>query len=223
MTPRLHLTHSHPWALKPQEAVRLQARLAQYVLETPLPRAPRTVAGIDVGIREGVARAAVVVVALPTLEPLAQAVYEMPVPFPYIPGLLAFRELPVVLMALENLPHLPDVFLCDGHGRAHPRRLGVASHLGVLLDHPSVGCAKSRLVGYHPPVPDARGAWVPLTDNDEVIGAVVRTRARVKPVFVSVGHRITLDEAVTLVLRCAPRYRLPEPLRMAHRLSTTWA
>ena len=220
MTPALRVVHPHAWDLEPQEAVRLQKRLAQEVKEIPLPHPPRTVAGIDVGVKEGIARAAVVVISLPALQPVAQAVYEMPVPFPYVPGLLAFRELPAVLAALENLPGLPDVLLCDGQGRAHPRRLGIASHLGVLLDHPSVGCAKSRLVGTHPPVPPSRGAWVPLEDKGEVVGAVVRTRAGVKPVYVSVGHRITLREAIALVLQCSPKYRLPEPLRLAHRLST---
>ncbi len=220
MSPRLQLVHAHPWALDRKTACALQERLAREVREEPLPHPPRTVAGIDVGIRNEQARAAIVVVELPTLSPVAQATYEAPVPFPYVPGLLAFRELPAILKALEHLPFLPDVLLCDAQGRAHPRRLGLASHLGVLLDHPTVGCAKSRLVGTHPPLPETRGAWVPLKDRGEIVGAVVRTRAGVKPVYVSIGHRITLEEAVQLVLQCSPRYRLPEPLRMAHRLST---
>lgn len=221
MSPTLRLAHEHPWDLAPAEAGKLQRRLARYVRETPLLHPLRTVAGVDVGVKGGRARAAVVVVDVNTLTPLAQTVYEMPVPFPYVPGLLAFRELPAILAALERLPALPDVILCDAQGRAHPRRLGLASHLGVLIDHPTVGCAKSRLVGSHPPLPEARGAWVPLQDNEEVVGAVVRTRAGVKPVYVSVGHRITLEEAIQVVLACSPRYRLPEPLRLAHRLSTT--
>ncbi len=217
--PPLALRHVHRWDLSPEEAVRLQERLAALVQEAPLPRPPRTVGGIDVGVRDGISRAAVVVMTLPDLDVRFTAVHEMPTPFPYIPGLLSFREVPVILKALEAIPELPDVLLCDAQGRAHPRRLGLASHLGVLLDHPTVGCAKSRLVGRHPPVPDQRGAWVPLVDRGETVGAVVRTRPGVKPVYVSVGHRITLAEAVDLVVRTAPRYRLPEPLRLAHRLS----
>lgn len=217
--PRLELHHSHPWNLDPGEAVALQEQLAQHVQEVPLRAPPRTVAGIDVGVREEIARAALVILEFPDLVPTATATHEMPVPFPYVPGLLSFREVPVILKVLETLPSLPEVLICDGQGRAHPRRFGLASHLGVLLDHPTVGCAKSRLVGHYTSLAERRGAWVPLTDNGEVIGAVVRTRTGVKPVFVSVGHRVTLEDAIQLVLQMSPRYRIPVPLRWAHRLS----
>ncbi len=216
---RLRLHHTHRWDLSPDEAVALQKRLAALVREEPLPHPPRTIAGIDVGVRDGISRAAVVVVDAETLHPLESATHEAPTPFPYVPGLLSFREVPVILHALARLSHLPDLLLCDAQGRAHPRRLGLASHLGVLLDHPTVGCAKSRLVGTHPPLPEKKGAWVPLVDRGEVVGAVVRTRQGVRPVYVSVGHRVTLEEAVHVVLSTVTRYRLPEPLRMAHRLS----
>jgi deoxyribonuclease V len=139
--------------------------------------------------------------------------------FPYVPGLLSFRELPAVLDALQALPRLPDLLLVDGQGLAHPRRLGIACHLGVLLDHPSIGVGKSRLVGRHPDVPDERGAWVPLTDEDETVGAVLRTRVGVKPIFVSVGHRVSLETAVAQVMGCTPRYRLPETTRWADRIA----
>ncbi len=215
----LTLHHAHPWDVSPEEAVRIQEQLARHVREHPLSVPVRTVGGVDVGVKDNCSRAAVVVVSYPSLQVVYWATEEMPTPFPYVPGLLSFREIPVILRALARLPALPDVLLCDAQGKAHPRGLGLASHLGVLLDHPTVGCAKRRLVGVHPPVPDGRGAWVPLTREGKVIGAVVRTRPGVKPVYVSVGHRVTLEEAVRLVLDTALRYRLPEPIRLAHRLS----
>jgi deoxyribonuclease V len=151
------------------------------------------------------------------LDATAQAC--LPTRFPYIPGLLSFRELPAVLKALEQLPRLPDLILCDGQGIAHPRRLGIASHLGVLLDHPTIGVGKTRLVGHHDPVPDQRGAWVPLVDRGEVVGAVLRTRQGAKPIYVSPGHRVGLTTAVGWVMACTTRFRLPETTRLADRLS----
>ncbi|MCL7454196.1 MAG: endonuclease V, partial [Anaerolineae bacterium] len=142
-----------------------------------------------------------------------------PVTFPYVPGLLTFREGPSVVKALEELDTWPDLLIFDGHGLAHPRRIGLASHMGVILDRPSIGCAKSRLVGEHGEPDDDAGNWTPLRDGQEVIGAVVRTRAKVKPVFVSIGHRIDLNTAVDFVLRCTRGYRLPETTRYAHRLA----
>jgi deoxyribonuclease V len=143
----------------------------------------------------------------------------MAVSFPYVPGLLAFREGPVVLAALAKLQDQPDVLIFDAHGLAHPRRMGLASHLGVLLDRPTVGCAKSRLVGVHEEPDESRGSWTPLTDADEWIGAVVRTRDHVRPVYVSIGHRVDLKTAISLTLGCTSRYRLPEPIRWAHRVA----
>lgn len=217
--PDLTLHVEHPWNLSPSEAVALQTRLARRVREVPLPHPPETVGAVDVSYRGGMARGAAVVMNVPALEVLRTATVEVETPFPYVPGLLAFREIPVILKALECLPALPDVILCDGHGKAHPRRFGLACHLGVLLEHPTVGCAKRLLVGKHAPLAETRGAWVPIVDRGEIVGAAVRTRRGVNPVYVSVGHRITLEEAVALVLQTAPRYRLPEPLRLADQLS----
>jgi deoxyribonuclease V len=178
------------------------------------------VAGIDVGIKDGLARAAVVVLTLPQLELIEQACAERPATFPYVPGLLSFREAPAILDALATLTHIPDVLIFDGQGYAHPRRMGIATHIGVLLDHPAIGCAKSRLCGtYQEPGLD-RGSRTWLRDGEETIGAVVRTRTRVKPVFVSVGHRVSLPTAIDTVLRCGGGYRLPEPTRRAHRVAS---
>ncbi len=206
----------HPWAVSPQEAEAIQRRLAPLVQEMPLSLMPRTIAGIDVGVSGEVARAAVVVLTYPDLRPMEQVAAEKPVSFPYVPGLLSFREVPVILDALHRLSALPDLLMCDAQGRAHPRRLGLASHLGVLLDKPTIGCAKSRLLGTHDEVPDIPGAWVPLIDQGEIVGAALRTRAGVHPLYVSVGHRVDLDGAVKLVVACCRNHRLPEPTRLAH-------
>lgn len=180
------------------------------------------VAGVDVGFENGgaITRAAVVVLTFPDLVPVDSAVARRATVFPYVPGLLSFREIPAVLQALRRLRVQPGIILCDGHGYAHPRRCGLASHLGVLLDMPTIGVAKSRLLGTHAAVPDGRGRWRALRDRGEVIGAVLRTRAGVQPVYVSVGHRVSLRTALRLVLACAPRYRLPQTTRLAHRLAS---
>ncbi len=214
----MELAISHSWDLPVGQAMALQARLAEQVIAqtTFNPEVVRTVAGVDVGFRGDVARAAVVVLRFPELEPVDFARAEVPVTFPYIPGLLAFREGPGVLAALERLTTWPDLFLFDGHGQAHPRRLGIAAHMGVILDRPSIGCAKSRLCGQHDEPGDAVGDWAPLWDGDQTIGAVVRSRTGVSPVYVSVGHRIDLPTAIKFVLRCTRGYRLPETTRYAH-------
>ena len=204
----------------PQQAVEEQRRLAERVVLHPLLMPPATVGGLDVGIKDGVAQAAVVVLTYPDLAVVSHGLARRPVTFPYIPGLLAFREIPVVLDALRGLDTLPDVLICDGQGIAHPRRMGIATHLGVILDHPTVGCAKSRLCGDHDAVPVERGAWQPLEARGEMVGAVLRTRRGVKPVYVSPGHRTDVPTAVVLTLSCAPRYRLPEPIRLAHTLAS---
>lgn len=210
---------THSWDLSPAEARALQERLRRQVQVAPLASPPRWVAGVDVSIREEVAHAAVVLLSFPDLSPVEAATAQAPVSFPYIPGLLAFREGPAVLAALERLKGRPDVLLFDAQGWAHPRRMGLATHLGILLDWPSIGCAKSRLWGEHEEPPPQRGSWVPLRDGDEVIGAVLRTQTGVQPVYVSIGHRVDLETAVELVLACAPAFRLPEPLRWAHRVA----
>jgi deoxyribonuclease V len=182
----------------------------------------RTVAGVDVGFEDQgrVARAAVAVLRLPGLEPVSEVVVRAPTTFPYVPGLLSFREVPVVAEALARLAEPPDVVLCDGQGYAHPRRFGLACHLGVWTGLPTVGVAKTRLVGEHGTVPAGRGEWCPLSDAGEVIGAVLRTRPGVKPLYVSLGHRVSLATALELVMRCVTRYRLPETTRRAHRLAS---
>jgi deoxyribonuclease V len=203
------------------------ARAIQEALHARVVREDRlgpvhTVAGIDVGFEESgrITRAAVVLLAFPGLEPVAQAISRSPTRFPYVPGYLSFRELPAVLEALEQLAVLPDLILCDGQGVAHPRRFGLACHLGVLTDIPCIGVAKSRLVGSHDELPPGKGAWVPLRHQGETIGAVLRTRTRVRPVYVSIGHRVSLDTAIDYTLRCTTRYRLPETTRHAHRLAS---
>jgi deoxyribonuclease V len=203
------------------------ARAIQETLRSKVIREDRlgpvnTVAGVDVGFEDNgkTTRAAVVVLAFPGLEPLAQAISRSPTHFPYIPGYLSFRELPAVLEALDQLAGLPDLILCDGQGIAHPRRFGLACHLGVLTDIPCIGVAKSRLVGSHDELPPDKGQWVPLQDKDETIGAVLRTRTRVSPVYVSIGHRVSLATAIDYTLRCTTRYRLPETTRHAHRLAS---
>ncbi len=218
----MQLRELHPWNLSPEEAIRLQERLAQQVREEPLRHKVRLIAGLDVGVRDSRARAAAVVVALPELRAVEQHAAESTVTFPYIPGLLSFREVPALAPVLAALTTVPDVLLVDGQGRAHPRRFGLACHVGLLLDHPTIGCAKSLLAGrIEGPLPNERGAWAPVRDRGELIGAAVRTRPGVSPVYVSVGHRVTLEDAIVVVLRCTARYRLPEPARLAHLLTQT--
>jgi deoxyribonuclease V len=213
----LVLRHDHAWDVAIDEARAIQGMLAPLVVEAPLAKPSRTVAGIDVSFPSpDVARAAIVVLSYPDQRPLEQVTTDRPVSFPYIPGLLSFREMPVVLAAMRKLKFMPDVLICDAQGRAHFRRLGLASHLGLLLEHPTIGCAKSRLVGMHDMPGDEKGSQTRLLDGHEVLGAVVRTRTGVRPVYVSVGHRIDLHTAVSMVLTCAVRYRLPEPTRLAH-------
>ncbi len=200
----------------------IQERLRHLVERADRLPGIRHVAGVDVGFEEGgrVTRAAVAVLSFPELRPVDQALARLPTAFPYVPGLLSFRELPAVLQAMARLQIRPDICLCDGQGYAHPRRFGIASHLGVLLDMPSIGVAKTRLIGTHAAPPLEKGGWTALLDGEEVIGAVLRTRRGVKPVYVSVGHRVSLETAIRLTLACTLRYRLPETTRMAHRLAS---
>lgn len=212
--------HAHDWDVSTAEARRIQADLAPLVRADPLERPVQTVAGVDVSIRDDVAQAAIAVLRLDDMTVVEKQVHCVPVPFPYIPGLLSFREMPALLPALERLSTVPDVFMTDGQGLAHPRRFGLGCHLGVWLDHPTLGVAKSRFVGQPAgDLPPEKGSHVALVDGGDVIGAVVRTRTDVKPVYVSIGHRITRDDAIRLTLRCCPRYKIPEPTRAADRLS----
>ena len=221
----------HEWDLSPAQAIALQKALAGAVLRADRfgpggRRAIRRVAGVDAAFADGgrVIRAAAVVLDYPGLVLTDQVLVERPTTFPYVPGLLSFREVPALLEALGQLPAAPDLILCDGHGYAHPRRFGLACHLGLWLDTPTIGVAKSRLTGSHDEPGPAKGdvAWLLAGKGErprERLGAVLRTRERVKPVFVSAGHRISLRTALALTLACATRYRLPEPTRLADKLS----
>jgi deoxyribonuclease V len=210
------------WPTTLPEARAVQEQLRSQVRLDGAAAPPRTVAGVDVGFVEqgAVARAAVVVLSYPELTPVDYAIAFAPVTFPYVPGFLSFRETPVILAALGQLSTQPDVIICDGQGIAHPRRLGIACHLGVLIDRPTIGCAKSLLIGKHDPLPAERGARVELRDRGELIGWVLRTRANVRPVYVSPGHRFGLTSAADLVMACTTRYRLPETTRYAHQLAS---
>ncbi len=214
----MQIHHLHEWDLSPAEAIALQKRLAtQARFDDPLDlNAVRTVAGVDVSVQENISQAAVVILSYPALQVIETVTYQMPTPFPYIPGLLTFREGPVLEQAFLQLQTEPDVFIFDGMGRIHPRQMGIATHLGLWLDRPTVGCGKTMFVGDYVEPPPEAGMSAPLMYHGQQIGAILRTRAKVKPVFISVGHRANLASAVELILRCTTRYRLPEPIRAAH-------
>ena len=208
----------HEWDLTPKEAVKLQGDLASAVRVEPLTTPVRTIAGVDCALVDDrrIAAAAVLCDA-ETLEVVQQAFCVRPLAFPYVPGLLSFREAPAVIEAVERLSQMPDLLMCDGQGIAHPRGLGIASHVGLWLDLPTVGVAKSRLCGEHGDVGLKRGCKVQLKLASRVIGSVCRTKTNVKPLYISPGHRITLDQAVVWALRADGGYRLPEPTRQAHQ------
>lgn len=212
----------HEWWLSPKEAVELQKRLYTKVIARGAVRPRRWVAGVDVAYREGGARARAVVVLCrwPEMEVIEERVAEEQVRFPYVPGLLGFREAPAALAALSKLSRPIDCLLVDGQGQAHPRRFGLACHLGLWIDRPTIGCAKSRLHGRASSPGPEKGSTSPLLDADgEVLGAAVTTRDHCKPLYVSVGHRVSLEAAVEVVLACCQCTKHPEPLRLADRLS----
>lgn len=214
---------THNWDLTPAEAVALQRKLSAQVWRRGGPERVSRVAGVDVGFEQdgAITKAAVAILTFPHLQIVDVQVNRIRTCFPYVPGLLSFRELPAVLPAFERLERLPDLILCDGQGYAHPRRFGMACHLGVLLDVPTIGVGKTRLLGQHAPVPDRRGASSPLRHDGRKIGAVLCTRAGVRPLYISVGHRISLARALEFVMACTTRFRLPEPIRAAHREAST--
>ena len=213
--------HIHEWNLEQDEAKALQRVLAKQVIREDRLDEVRYIAGVDMAINEesGMARAAVILLSYPELQVAEQHVYEEPLRMPYIPGLLSFREIPSILGAFDQLKQQPELVMVDGQGIAHPRRLGIASHLGLWLDLPTIGCAKSILIGHHEPLSEEVGSWVPLKADNEVVGAVLRTRTRVKPMIISLGHRISLETSIRFVLDCCKGYRLPEPTRLADKLS----
>lgn len=209
----------HSWRLSPKAAVALQRDLAERLVDNaPLDlQQVHTVAGVDVSVRGGLSRAAVVVMRFPQLEIIEIARAAEETRFPYIPGLLAFREGPVALAALRRLKIEPDAFLFDGMGQIHPRRMGIAAHLGLWLGRPSIGCGKSHYIGDYQLPADVKGAHSPLLHRGEALGVVLRSRVNVKPIYVSVGHLADIETAVELTLRCTTRFRLPEPIRAAHK------
>ena len=212
----------HRWSMTPRQAILLQKRLAGQIRVEPLRKTSHLVAGADVAFSVDGRRclAGVVVWDVKAGQVVEQRLAWRPATFPYVPGLLSFREAPAVLAAVRKLSSRPDVFMFDAQGLAHPRRFGLASHVGLLMDCPSTGCAKSRLCGEHTAPATTAGSTAPLIDHDEQVGVVLRTRDGINPVYVSVGHRVTLDNAIAVVMSCITRYRLPEPTRLAHILVT---
>ncbi len=213
----------HRWDLTPQEAIQLQRELAAKVIREGKPEAVKVIAGIDISAndRTGLARAAIVALAYPSMQVLERILQEEALRFPYIPGLLSFREAPSILAGIQKLQHKPDLLMVDGQGIAHPRRLGIASHLGLLLDLPSIGCAKSILTGHlKGELKQEAGAQVPLLADGEVLGVGLRTKVGTNPLIVSLGHRISLEAAVDYILKCCRGYRLPEPTRQAHNTAS---
>lgn len=207
----------HSWQVTTAEARDIQFRIRDLVVKETGSLAPHFVTGADISFRrDGGATAAAVTLSFPSLEVVESVVIEGHASFPYVPGLLTFREAPLLLSAFERMKITPDFILVDGQGIAHPRRFGVASHLGVLLDVPTIGCAKSRLCGEHDDLALEAPARTLLRDGTEIIGAAVRTRTGSRPLYVSIGHRVDLPTAIELVLACCRRYRLPEPTRLAH-------
>ena len=218
----MQIQQRHEWVLTAEQATTIQQQLRADVITRDDFGTVEYVAGIDVGFEDegATTRAAVAVLKYPELVLCDQAIARRPTTFPYIPGFLSFREVPAVLDALEQIKTLPDLLLCDGQGLAHPRRFGIACHLGLLMNLPAIGVAKSLLVGKYEEVPDDRGARVPLIHKGETIGAVLRTRPGTKPLYISLGHRISLDTAIAYVMGCTTKYRLPETTRHAHKLAS---
>lgn len=212
----------HSWKVTPSEAIELQKRLSGCVRLAPLAHMPQTIAALDCAFSSDQTQIAAVAVfmKMPELEIIETAEAILGVTFPYVTGLLSFREAPACLEAMRRLHDIPDVVLVDGQGIAHPRRLGLASHLGLWLDCPTIGCAKSRLIGQYEAIPVKKGEYSPLKDKGDTIGLVLCTRDRVKPLFISPGHKISLAQSVKVVLSCCTRYRLPEPARLAHQFVT---
>ena len=217
----MRLAAAHAWPSKVAEARVIQESLRHRVITEGGPPSLRRIAGVDIHVAPatGLTWAAIAVLEWPGLELCQSVLAAVPTGFPYVPGYLSFREIPAALAALALVDPAPDLLMVDGHGIAHPRRMGIAAHLGVLTDLPTIGVAKSRLCGRHEEPPAERGGRVPLTDKGQTIGIVLRSRVRSRPLYVSIGHRIALDPAVELVLATLTRYRLPEPTRVADKLS----
>ncbi|MGX1828612.1 deoxyribonuclease V [Paenibacillus taichungensis] len=214
---------NHPWEISEKEAIVLQYSLAEKVIKQDEFTEVNYVAGVDVAYskRSDSLIAAVVILDVNSLKPVESVVIEDKVRFPYVPGLFSFRELPPIVKAFKRIKIKPDLIVCDGQGIAHPRRFGLACHLGVLLDTPTIGCGKTRLIGTFVEPESQRGSYSPLIDNSEVIGKVLRTQNNVNPIFVSIGHRISLETSCNWILALSPKYRLPETTRQADHLVKT--
>lgn len=208
----------HRWQVTTAQAEAIQRRLVTLVSTKSEIDQPQLIAGVDISAPNAreIATGAVVVLSYPQLRMVEVEVVELRIEFPYVPGFLSFRELPLILAACQKLTIDPDLILVDGQGMAHPRRLGIASHLGLLLDMPTIGCAKSRLCGTHEPVGESAGSFAELRDGGEIIGAVLRTKDRVTPLYISIGHKVDLETAIFWVMKCCRGYRIPEPTRLAH-------
>lgn len=219
----MQLRFIHRFDLSPREARAMQCELRRKLVIEQNTLAVQRIAGLDVGVdaTNGMARAAVVVLSYPALEVIEEALACQSLQFPYVPGLLSFREIPPLLAALERIVSKPDVLMCDAHGLAHPRRFGLACHLGVLSGVPTIGVAKSKLIGKYRMPGEKKGSRSALKHDGERIGTVLRTRDGVKPVFVSIGHRISLKQAERITLNCAKRYRIPQPTRLADALASS--
>ncbi len=204
------------------EAKLIQEKLRHRVITQDELGTVRYVAGVDVGFKNNyqITQAAIAVLSFPSLELVESAIAKIPTTFPYIPGFLSFREIPAIVEALKKIQTTPDLILCDGQGLAHPRRLGLACHLGVLLDIPTIGVAKSLFIGKHEEVSLDKGSWQPLIDKDETVGLVLRSRTKVKPIYISIGHKISLPTAKDYVMQCLTQYRLPETTRWADKLAS---
>jgi deoxyribonuclease V len=213
----------HSWDITKDDAVPLQKQLSQQTQLIPLEKNPKIIAGTDISFQSDIAYAGAVLFKLPDLKPIAHFIYEGKVSFPYIPGLLSFREASILLELFKLVKPAPDLVFLDGHGLAHPRKLGLASHIGLFLQKPTVGCAKSRLYGSFEDPPTEKGDYSKLLNSvGEPIGAVVRSKERCKPIFVSPGHLIDLNDSITWTLRCVTKYRIPEPTRLAHNFVTDY-
>ncbi len=214
----MKINELHHWDLTAKEAIALQNKLAdQVIYDVPLDLAAvQLVAGVDVSVKGHLSQAAVVVLTYPELEVIETVLQAQPTPFPYVPGLLSFREGPALIKAFKKLRHVPDVLIFDGMGRIHPRRIGIASHMGIWLEKPTLGCGKTHFIGDYLQPGIEKGAYSDLTHKGDLLGVVLRTRRNVKPVYISPGHLIDLDSSRQLALNCTPKYRLPEPIRQAH-------